>query len=732
MSVILKIRKNGKLAGTVIAVSLSIWIISEGANSSSLRDFFKGSSSTSVAMVNGKKIEPKDFQARVKEYETLMAVYNPKSPMDEAGRAQLSEQVLQNSVMESIIGAQCEKLGITTTKDEEKELIYGPNADQLVRRFAVDGQMIFNNPETNMFDPQRVKEIEKSLSNPPAGAEQMYGKIKEEWETLKEYIVRNNRINKFNSMFAGSIFTPMFVAKHNYDDRAMTATIKFVKVPYTMVADNKVTVSDEDIKGYLARHRALYTPDQVSRTAEYVSFDIIPASADTARAVNTLADIKAEFAATKDNKTMVNNKSDDPGAYSEAYVNKKSFQSQFIDSIVAMQPGEVFGPYLENGAYHLTKVTGKKTLPDSVKIRHILIKTKDQGHDVVSDSVAKMRIDSIASAIRGGASFDSMVIRYSDDQGSNRNGGVYEWSLAQRAGIVKEFGDFVWEGAAGEKKTVKVESGNYSGYHYIEIINQRNEMPAVKLAIISKVLNPSDSTVNALYAKANDFAAKSTNGQEFDANAKKLGYDKRLAENVKVSAFTVPGMGASREVVRWMYDHKPGDVSQTFQLGDQKYVVVKLLSADDKGSLNITAANRPMLEQKVREEKKAEEITKMCQGKASLEDIAAATGQQVQQVDTVSLGASFLPNLGYEPKVVGYTFFDGLKPNTVSPAIRGMAGVYFISVLNRVKAADDPQAPMKVAQERAQMEMQNRNMVGQMLQPSIIKSADVKYNQANF
>ncbi len=733
MSVILKIRKNGKLAGGVIAMSLSIWIISEGANSASFKDFFRGSSSTSVANVNGNKIDPKEFQSRVKEYETLMAVFNPRNQMDEAAKAQMSEQVLQNAVMEAVIGEQCDKLGIITTEDAKKELIYGENADQLVRRFTFEGQPIFTNPETGQFDPQRVKEIEKQFTQePPQGQEQIFEKVKMQWESLKNYVIRNHRINTFNNMLAGSVFQPGFMTKHSFADKNVSASIRYVKVPYSTVPDNKVSVTDEEIKGYMARHRAMFAPDQEVRTIEYVSFDIVPSSADSARAKNALLDAKTEFSTTKDEKSMVSNRSDEPGNYYDGFINKKSYTAPSADSILAMQAGDVYGPYLENNAYRMTKVTSRKTLPDSVKIRHILVKSKDQGREVMSDTLAKARIDSIVNAIKGGVSFDSIVAHTSDDQGSAKNGGVYNWALVQRATLSKEFGDFAWEGKTGEKKTVKVENGNYAGYHYIEILNQKDEQTAVKFATIVKNLLPSDSTVNALYAKANEFASKNVNGTDFDANAKKSGYDKRMGENVKVSNFAIAGLGAAREIIRWTYDHKVGEVSPVFQLGDQRYVVAKLLSADEKGSMAITPANRPMLEQRVRDEKKAEEIVKSCQGKGSLDAIAAAMGQQVQQLDTVSLGASFIPNLGYEPKVVGYTFFDGLKPNTVSPGIKGMGGVYYIMVLNRTSAPENPQAGMMMAQERYQEEMQLRNAIGQMMQQAIIRTANVKYNQANF
>ena len=68
---------------------------------------------------------------------------------------------------------------------------------------------------------------------------------------------------------------------------------------------------------------------------------------------------------------------------------------------------------------------------------------------------------------------------------------------------------------------------------------------------------------------------------------------------MKINNFTIPGIGPSREVVRWMYEHKIGDISPVFQLGDQRYVVAKLISIQEKGMAAITPANRPMLEQKV-------------------------------------------------------------------------------------------------------------------------------------
>src|SRR5690606_14774629 len=142
----------------------------------------------------------------------------------------------------------------------------------------------------------------------------------------------------------------------------------------------------------------------------------------------------------------------------------------------------VYGPYMDNGSYTLAKMVAKRSIPDSVKVRHILIKTADQGQPTLADSTAKQRIDSIVTAIRGGARFDTMVAKYSDDQGSLATNGEYDFSSVQFGSISKEFAEAIFYGRTGDKKTVKVENAGYSGYHYIEILNQKNFEQAFNVA----------------------------------------------------------------------------------------------------------------------------------------------------------------------------------------------------------------------------------------------------------
>jgi peptidyl-prolyl cis-trans isomerase D len=732
MSVIQTIRnKYGKIAGAIIALALIGFIVQDARNGS-FGGFFRSNDNT-VVKVNGTKIDPKEYQVRLKEYETLYSMFNKNRPIDDATRAQMNEQVVQMMVYETVVNEECDKLGIQTSEEEKKDMIYGENADPLVRQFQIEGQQIFINPQTNQFDPQIIKQFEKAIAEDPQKNDPT-GKLREQWEVVKSYVRNNARVNKYNAMFTGAAYAPAYLAKRSTTDQNSLAAIKYVKVPFSTISDNDVKVTDDEIKAYMQKHSAMFETDQQTRTLEYVSFDIVPSSADTGRQIDALNQVKSDFAAATDNKSFVNSKSDETNSYTGAYFNKRTFTSRYADTISAQPVGSVFGPYYENGAYKLTKIEDRKTLPDSVHARHILVKTKERAQEVRSDSAAKQRLDSAIAALKSGVPFDSVEARFSDDHQPNKEkAGEYWLTLMQRPGFVKEFGDFAFEGNKGESKTVKVSSDNYSGYHYIEILDQVGIAPAVKLATITKVLSPSDSTVNAIYGKANEFAGKNQTAAEFDATVKKQNLDKRIGENIKVSNFSITGLGPSREVIRWAFAHKVGDVSAVFQLGEQRYVVAKLAAIDEKGMAGITAANRPMLEQRVKEEKKADLISKKFGASGSLDAIAGASGQQVQQSDSVTLGGAYIGGLGYEPKVVGYSFCNSFQPNTVSPGIKGQGGVYFITVLNRNVPQIDPNLmQMIMGQQRRQQEGQMRNAISQQLQPAEIKKADVKYNAENF
>lgn len=723
MSVIQKIRNRyGKIAGAVIAISLIGFIIQDAA-SGRFGDMF--GQDNSVVKINGEKIDEKEYSLRLKQYEALYEIYSGGKTLDENTRAQLNGQALSEMVLEKLVDEQGGKIGVTVTPEEEKELIYGANADPMVQQFKINGQEVFVNPETGRFDPLRVKQVEKEIKQ-----NDKTGKLIDGWEALKAYVVRNNKINKFTSLLTASVYTPKYLLDNMVNDQRQQASANFVKVPYTAINDNEIKVTDADLKEYIKKNAAKFEVKEASRNIEYVTFDLTPMAEDTAKSLGELNKIKPalDTVSKKDAESFVNRNSDDQ--YKDSWYSKKSFQSRYADSILAMPEGTVFGPYYENGDFTMVKVLEKKQYPDSVKVRHILVKTKDRGNDMRTDSAAKKKLDSAIAELKGGADFKAVVMKYSDDSASFDKGGEYEFTLEQKEGISKEFGDFIFDGKKGESKTVHVDNQAYAGFHYIEIIDQHSFAPAAKLAIVNKALEAGSNTDRTVYAKANEFAGKNTTGEAFDAAADAGHLDKRNAADIKPEAYTIPGLGPSREVIRWVYDAKVGDVSPVFSM-EGKYLVVKLAAIQEKGLPELTKTNRPMLENAVKMEKKADMIAQKYKSMNSLDAIAQAAGQLAQHADSVAANSSYIAAIGYAPKVAGYLFYKGFQPNTVSPGIQSGDGVYFLSLISRWEKPQDPMAEQSMKQQKMMMEMQSKNAMNNALRDMLKSKATIKYTVKN-
>ncbi len=708
MSVIQKIRtKYAKLAGGVIAVALVAFILMDALSSRSGNLF---GNDTSVVTVNGEKVDYIEYTRRTKDYEVL---YGSNQTVDDNFRAQINDMALQDLVKEQLIAEQADKIGLVVTDAEKKDMIYGNDPDQQVKSYQP-----FTNPNTKAFDPQYVKLFEEQ-------ADQLdpTGKARAHWETYKDYILRNSLTKKFNTLFTSSVYTPKFLVQARAKEQAQMASIDYVSVPFETVKDEEITITDADYNAFLKKNKEDYTTEVTTRAIEYVTFNVTPTAQDTARALGVLNSIKPDFINAEDAESFVNRNSEE--SFDGSYKIKKSYQSVYADSIFSLPVGGVFGPVYEGEDYKMVKVIDKKTYPDSVKCRHILIKTSDRGQLVVEDSIAKMKMDSVVAAIKSGASFVDMVQQYTDDEGSKQNGGEYTFSFEQKTSLSKEFSDFIFDGKTGEKKVVKVENGSYGGYHYIEILNQEGFAPALKLAVVTKGLFAGDETENNVYASAAEFAGSNSKAADFDKAAAEQNLQKLVADNIKISDFTIPGIGPSREIIRWMYNAEKNEVSQVFALTG-KYIIAKLTAVNKAGLRTLDSAMRQNIEPEVKNEKKAELIVKKYNGKNSLAEIAQATESQVQSFDSFRGNNSFSGPMGYAPKVIGYSFSNELKPNSVSNGIKEQSGVYYISLKSRNTVAE--QDSVFIEREREMMQMETKNALSGKVTEQLKKKASIKYN----
>lgn len=577
----------------------------------------------------------------------------------------------------------------------------GPNPDPYVKQS-------FTDPNTGIFNPGQVAQYDAQIkqSKDPAQIKQ--------WSDFKESVMKNRRINKYINLVKGGLYAPKFLLDEAAAQSNTLADISYVMVPYTAVSDNDVKVSEAEIKEYMSKNKNRYIRDEDKASIEYVNFPIIPSKADSAKSLGYLEKVREDFVKATDAEVFVGEHSDD--LFDDVYYNENTLTSENKEALLNAGVGTVIGPYYDNGRYKLSKVLSKKSLPDSVRASHILIKI-DQNRN---EEQAKASIDSLEKMIKSGTDFATLAAQRSEDGGSGKQGGDLGYFAPGQ--MVPEFNEACFEGSTGDLKIVKTQFG----YHLIKIVDQKNFKPNIKIATVAKIMEAGQETINAAYAKANQFLQGAKNEKTFSDNAKKMGRDKRVANEINKTQSIVPGLGNVRSLVRWAYEAKPGDISAVFNTDDQ-CIVARLVSRTPAGELGTIENYKTEIESEIKKEKKAEKIA--AKAKGSLEQVASAYNTEVRQADSVSMMGPRGGNLGFEPKVFGASQNKNLVQKVSGP-IPGQQGVYFVSVRNRM---DLNKPEMRNAFiERMQVEGQYLRAVDQMIPAVLKKKAQIEDNRAMF
>jgi len=702
MSVIQTIRNKyiGIVVGAIVVALIGFLVMD--AMQSNVRSVFSGDQ-TLLADINGTRIEAKEFEMLRSKYEDNMKSREKGKTLSDEERTQATEQAWNDIINETLVGGESEKLGLDLTDKELQDMLTGPYADPMI-------QQSFADPNTGIFDPSRVSQYLNTLGQDKTGAERA------KWKDFEDAIIKAKKISKYNDMITKGIYIPSFVVKQLGKDNSAISSISYVQIPYSTVSDSTVKISDAEITDFMKKNEKLFMTLEAVARAEYVTFDILPSSADTAESLGVLNGLKEAFAATTDNEEFIAKNSEE--SMRDFYYNEKTLEAPAPLEIINAEIGSVTGPFYFKDGYKMIKVLDKKQMPDSVKASHILLAITEQRNE----EQAKAGIDSLFDMVtKGGADFAQLAAARSDDNGSGKKGG--DLGYIPQGAISTEFSDACFNGKTGDLKIAK----SQYGYHLIKVTDQKESKPSVKVAVVSKVLQAGTATTQAAFAKANDFTAQAKDAKSFNEAAKKMGKDKRIADRITKTQSLVQGLGNARDFTRWMYDAKIGAVSPIFNL-DDKCIVANLVSRQEKGSMPDIASVRPQLENLLKREKKAKLIAEKYKGKTSLDEIAAASQSQVMSADTVSY-AQGSAALASEPKVIGAAFDKSLT-GKVSNGIGGEQGVYFIMVKNIV-AGTEPDPTMQMIMRR-QAEQQIMQQASQMISFILKRNAKIDDRRSNF
>jgi len=705
MSIIQSIREKYAAIGiAVIAISLIAFILMDALSS---RSNLFGDQSSEIGSINGKSIDRIEFDLKVKSLEEN---YRGRGmDVNDQMRQQLLESIWNNEIDQILLNGEYDKLGLSFTNLDKEDGIFGENAPNEFKES-------FKDPKTGLYDPeaarQQLKKILKTGKDPKAKAEiENY---------IKEAVIAPGLRNKYINLLKGSVYYPKWLYDKEQADQLGLAAINYVNIPYTSIADSTIKISDEDISNYINKNKEQFKQDK-SASISYVVFDGSPTEADSLKNKEELAIKKSDFASATDIKTYLNINSSE-SSFDDSYILRSKITSPAGDSLFVLSEGAVFGPYLEGNSYTLAKYINKRNLPDSVKCRHILIATTNpQSGAGLPDSVAKLKVDSIAGAISNGANFAQLAAQFSDDPGSKDKGGEYDFSLENFSSLARPFAEFIFYQPNSSKSVVKTDFG----YHYIEVLDQKNSAEAYKFAYLKKRILPSQETTDKAGADATRFAAEATDKKSFDKYCKDKKLSPRTAE-FKTTDYTIMGLGSARQLIRWAFENEEGTVSNIENIGE--YVLIALVTEkNEEGLMNVKAA-RNLVEPVLMNAKKAQQIISNAGAVKSLNEVSGKFKLNVEKADSIIFGSQFVNNLGAEPKVVGGSFFDDHK-KSVSTPIAGNSGVFYIQTLSTGMM---PSSGENYIAKRAQMEQNIKGGISYKAVESLKKTADIKDNRIQF
>ncbi len=684
MSIIQSLREKGAWIMTAfIAFALLVFVIEEGLRS---KGGFNGSQTT-LGEVDGETIDRVEFEEKMKEMEERYAQQG--MPMDENTRVRQREGLWNNYIEEAILNKKYDKLGLEVTDTELGDYLYGANPPS-------DFKQRFTDPQTQQFDPQQAYNYMQTLKRKPNTPE-----YKAFFEQYFPALVKMRKREKLEAIVNQSMYVPKWLIEKTTNENAQRANFSFVNISYSTIADSTVAVSDKEVQEYVNGHKELFKQDR-AMGFDYVSFSASPTTNDSNAIFQSLFNLKDSFARATNNELFLQTEGSQTPFY-DGYISRKEIKIQNIDTIIRVPVGSTFGPYLDGANYTIAKMVGTKPVPEMVKVRHILIKTHDQNPQngqfvqVRDETEAKNRVDSIEKAIKGGANFDALCLKYSDD-GNKSTGGIYDSVPWMK--MVSNFNNFIFSNDPGSKGVVKTEFG----YHYIEVLAQKGSISAgYKIAYFSKPIVPSEETENLARSKAALFTTENRTQDKFNEAAKKLNLPIQNAADVKPMAPFVPGLnGSVNEIVRWLFNEgKVGTVAENPFFIGSNYVVPVVTVSYEEGIKDVKSA-RPNSEYRIRQQKKTAIIAQKIGNASTLEEVSKATNQPILRADSAAFNNPTFSG-GNEPKVVGAAF-NKANAAKISAPITGELGVFVIKTDN-VYAVANADGDVKTQQAMLQQQM---------------------------
>ena len=667
MAILNQIRQRSLFLILVIAMALFSFVLADvirNSSGSSLPD------QNVVATINGIEMEREDFMKKVENLE--------RQNRSSGTNVQSMNTIWDIELRKFVLASEFDKLGITVERDLMRDLLKN---NLLSFDEFKDSQGEFDQRKLNEFI-SNLKEISPETMD-LQGAQVNY----ESWNNYESNVASSGLEKIYFDLIRSAINSTVFEGKTQYNYENDNVDLKYVNIPFSTIPDSLVKVTKSDVKKYMKQNENDYQV-KASRDLIYVKFEETPSKFDEKQIENQLIELLNDreefdfesktnkkvlgFKNTRDNEEFLNLNS--AIKLYDSYVFENSFSKEMASIVYSLNKGDVYGPYKEGEFIKITKLVDTRRIPDSVKVRHILIpysgSLRSDPNETRTEEQAKKRADSIYRILLSRPSKFKSLLSLSSDVASNENEGEIEFSYID--GFAPEFRDFSFENRVGKISVVETDFG----FHIIEILSQSKRKKAVKVANLGLKVEASERTIDSIFNITSKFEI-ATEKSNFRDVASEFNYKLNPVNNIRELNENIPGVGPQRAIVRWAYNPDTNlDDIRRFNLQNGGYLVAMLTSINPEGLMSIDKASITAIS-KIRNQKKAKIIMDKIKGK-SLEDISSSENQTIQTALSVNMKNPVLSGTGNEPNVVGHAF--GTDEGETSNGIIGNKGVFYIKV----------------------------------------------------
>ncbi|MDE6430495.1 MAG: SurA N-terminal domain-containing protein [Duncaniella sp.] len=669
MATLEKIRSKSALLLIIVGAGLLAFIIGDFFTSG--RTLF--GTGTTIAKVDGNKIDIQEFQRRVQDASQQAQAQNQR--MD---NAVLQQQVLNAMITEKLFDQEIRDLGLTVTDQELTDMMVGKNS-QYVDRMV---QQQLGVPDARTAHDMAFNPTKYGMQQAQAQQLQAY------WIDLEKSIERMLLQQKFQNLFAGTLVANELDAKALYDDNAATAHVIYAKKSYSSLKDDDFEVNDNDINALYNKDKERFAIDEPTRVVNYIAVNIIPSEADVLAGQKKVEDAITALNANPELQGLADMPEfvTDRRKVTQTDVNKQSRLKAALDSL---STGRATLVSKIGNDYTIAKLFAKTQEVAEVKIDFLAV----QG--------SKSQIDSLVGKLNSGVPFDSVAASPLVAQSQQ----AMEVSLLDaNFAPMKEIIEGRATGVYFTPDTLA------EGGRIFRVSEREAPVTVYDLATVTFTTEPSNTTINELDAALRNYVDANKDAKSFADNAQEAGYT-TFPANVTASTPMIGNLNDSHAAVAWVMDAKKGAVSPVFgDVQTGRFLAVAVNDIYDGGYVPARDAQiHALLAAQARNDKKAAKLMADYDGKAK--DVAGYAQLMNVSVDTttVNFGQYMVPGLGMSESAVQGKIANAQKGAVVGP-VQGNNAIIVLQVTdidNEGRPYDFDENSVRYNQQRGAARMMN-------------------------